>query len=717
MPARSNNYISNPSQTDRVHRTDNRGDWNISNRDKAFLRYSYLTRKFLNPGPFPPPLIGATTNDQHLKTTRAHSAVLSETHVFSSSMVNEFRGGYSRVYDLRGDIVTGPFLGPEFGFKGIPASPGSGISGLPGISISGYSNLGETSFVPNGKVAEVLQFKDDVSWVRGSHSLKAGGQFQWVRSYFDISNSARGPYGFTQVYTQNPQNRPPSGDAWADFQLGVTSSAGISRTNIGDVRQKYVSLFFQDDWKVTARLTMNLGLRYEIWTPRFERTNLQANFLPAEGKFIFPNNQAPPGIPASIVTRIPGGVDNRTLVKPDNNNLAPRVGIACQLRQHTVFRAGGGIFFASSAFPGVGATLPGNPPFTLTFNYPTDQITPNITFAAGFPENALDLRSVEPTTAAWRGFAAEYPLAYVSKWSFGLQQEIAQFLLEANYVGTKGSHFYVHYDINQPGPGAGAVQPRRPYPALGGIQWTTPAGSSTYHSLQTRIERRYRNGVSLLASYTFSRAIDVGGEQLGGGDLLYRDTRNILAERGLAAFDLRQRFVSAFLYDLPFGRGKRFPISNSVWNVIAGNWQVNGIVTLRSGQPFTPSMGFSAANTGDPRPDRIADGNLPPGQRSIGTWFDKPAFRAPTPYNFGSAGRNILIGPGASNADLSVFKRFPVRWLGETGEVQFRAEAFNSFNHPQFDIPNSRVDLAQGATITALAVPMREMQFGLKVIF
>lgn len=632
-------------------------------------------------------------------------------------MVNEFRGGYSRVYDLRGDIVTGPFLGPEFGFKGIPASPGSGISGLPGISISGYSNLGETSFVPNGKVAEVLQFKDDVSWVRGSHSLKAGGQFQWVRSYFDISNSARGTYGFTQVYTQNPQNRPPSGDAWADFQLGVTSSAGISRTNIGDVRQKYVSLFFQDDWKVTARLTMNLGLRYEIWTPRFERTNLQANFLPAEGKFIFPNNQAPPGIPASIVTRIPGGVDNRTLVKPDNNNLAPRVGIACQLRQHTVFRAGGGIFFASSAFPGVGATLPGNPPFTLTFNYPTDQITPNITFAAGFPENALDLRSVEPTTAAWRGFAAEYPLAYVSKWSFGLQQEIAQFLLEANYVGTKGSHFYVHYDINQPGPGAGAVQPRRPYPALGGIQWTTPAGSSTYHSLQTRIERRYRNGVSLLASYTFSRAIDVGGEQLGGGDLLYRDTRNILAERGLAAFDLRQRFVSAFLYDLPFGRGKRFPISNSVWNVIAGNWQVNGIVTLRSGQPFTPSMGFSAANTGDPRPDRIADGNLPPGQRSIGTWFDKPAFRAPTPYNFGSAGRNILIGPGASNADLSVFKRFPVRWLGETGEVQFRAEAFNSFNHPQFDIPNSRVDLAQGATITALAVPMREMQFGLKVIF
>lgn len=176
---------------------------------------------------------------------------------------------------------------------------------------------------------------------------------------------------------------------------------------------------------------------------------------------------------------------------------------------------------------------------------------------------------------------------------------------------------------------------------------------------------------------------------------------------------MRHRYVTAFLYDLPFGRGKPVGIENRVLNVIAGDWQVNGIVTLRSGQPFTPNMGFSAANTGDPRPDRIADGNLPSDRRSAANWFDKGAFQAPTPFNFGNAGRNILIGPGGSNVDLSVFKQFPMRWLGELGEVQFRAEAFNGFNHPQFDIPNTRVDLPQGATITALAAPMREMQFGL----
>ncbi|MBI3471883.1 MAG: carboxypeptidase regulatory-like domain-containing protein [Candidatus Solibacter usitatus] len=716
-PGSSNNFVSNPAQTDRVHRADNRGDWNISDRDKAFLRYSYLTRQFLNPGVFPPPLIGATTNDQHRKTTRAHSAVISETHVFSSSLVNEFRSGYSRVYDLRGDIVDGPFLGPRFGFKGIPANPGNGISGLPGVSISGYTNLGETSFVPNGKIAEVMQFKDDISWLRGSHSFKAGGQFQWVRSYFDISNSARGTFSFSQVFTQNPQNRPPTGDAFADFALGVPASSSISRTNIGDVRQKYVSFFLQDDWKATTRLTLNLGVRYEIWTPRFERTGLQANFLPGTGKFIFPGNNVPPSIPASIAARIPDGAGNRTLVKTDRNNLAPRLGIAYQLTRRTVLRAGGGIFYASPAFPGVGATLPGNPPFSITSTYPTDQITPSVTFASGFPSDALDVRSIDPVTAAWKGFEVNFPVAYVSKWSFGLQQEIGQFLFEANYVGTRGSHYYVHYDVNQPGPGGGTVQSRRPFPALGGVAFTTPAGFSNYQSLQTRLERRYRNGFALLTSYSYSKATDAGGEQLGGGDLQYRDTRNIFAERGLAGFDMRHRFVGSFLYDLPFGRGKRFGISNPILSLIAGNWQVNGIFTVRGGQPFTPSLGFSTANTGDPRPDRLRDGNLPSNARSVGNWFDKTAFAAATPFNFGNAGRNILIGPGGVNFDCSVFKRVPVKRLGEGGEVQFRVEAFNAVNHTQFDIPNSRVDIPQGATITALATPMREMQLGLKVIF
>ena len=221
----------------------------------------------------------------------------------------------------------------------------------------------------------------------------------------------------------------------------------------------------------------------------------------------------------------------------------------------------------------------------------------------------------------------------------------------------------------------------------------------------------------MLVSYTFSKAIDYGGEQLGGGDLLYRDVRNIRAERGLAAFDMRNRLAVSYLYELPFGQGKRFGISNPVLNAIGGGWQVNGITTLRSGQPFTPSMGFSTANTGNARPDRIANGSLPRDRRTLASYFDKTAFAAAAPFNFGNAGRNILIGPGAVNFDFSAFKRAPIRQLGEGGEVQFRVEFFNLLNTPQFDIPNARVDIPQGASITGLTTPMREIQLGLKVIF
>jgi hypothetical protein len=221
----------------------------------------------------------------------------------------------------------------------------------------------------------------------------------------------------------------------------------------------------------------------------------------------------------------------------------------------------------------------------------------------------------------------------------------------------------------------------------------------------------------MLASYTHSKVIDYGGVQLSGDDLNYRNVRNIALDRGPAAYDLRDRLVISYLYDLPFGRGRRFGIANPVLNTVLGNWQVNGITTIRSGQYFTAELGFSAANTGDPRPDRIRDGNLPSDQRTVQHWFDTGAFVAPTPFNFGNEGRDVLLGPGAVNFDFSFFKRLPLRWLGEIGEAQFRSEFFNLFNHPQFQIPNTRADIPQGGSITSTSTSMRQIQFGMKVIF
>jgi hypothetical protein len=220
----------------------------------------------------------------------------------------------------------------------------------------------------------------------------------------------------------------------------------------------------------------------------------------------------------------------------------------------------------------------------------------------------------------------------------------------------------------------------------------------------------------LLSSYTYSKSIDTGDGSLIG-DLLLRDARNVKMERALTSNDIRNNFVTSVLYDLPFGHGRRFDIGNPLLNAIGGNWQINGISTIRSGLPFTPELGFSSANTGDPRPSRIGNGNFPADQRSINNWFDKSAFVAAPFYEFGNAGRDILEGPGAVNFDISVFKNFPVRQFGEAGNVQFRGELFNAFNHPQFGNPNNRVDLAQGGTITSLSHDMRIVQFGLKVLF
>jgi len=219
----------------------------------------------------------------------------------------------------------------------------------------------------------------------------------------------------------------------------------------------------------------------------------------------------------------------------------------------------------------------------------------------------------------------------------------------------------------------------------------------------------------MVAAYTYAKVIDVGGTQLGGGFGAYRNVQNINWDRGPAQFDMRHRFVVSYLYDLPVGKGQRFGISNPVADAFLGGWQVNGITTIRGGQPFTPTMSFSTANTGTGHPDRTCSGNL--SNWTLAQYFDTSCFVPATPYNFGNSGRNILYGPGAVNFDFSFFKDFPVKKLGESGQVQFRGEFFNLFNHPQFSNPNSNVSTPQAGTITGLSSSMREAQFALKVVF
>ncbi len=716
VPGTVNNYVTSPNQVTRANRVDSRGDQNFSDNDKLFMRYDYFTQGFLNPGVLPAPLIGATGNNQNNHDTDAQSATVGETHIFGPAVVNEAQIGYSRIFDLRADLVPGPFLGPQFGFQGIASYPG--VGGLPNIGITGYSNLGEATYVKNGKVAEVLQGRESVSWVHGSHTFKFGGQYEWVRSYFAVSNAARGSFSFSGAFTQNPQSRANTGNGFGDFLLGIPTSASLSNEDVGDVRQNYAAAFAQDDWKVNSRLTLNYGLRWEFWSPRLERLNEQANFVPGPNALIYPNNQVPAGIPASFTTTIPAGVGGRTLVRSYDANFAPRLGLAYQITHSTVLRSGAGAFYASPNFPGVGVTPPANPPFLVTVPFPTDQVHPNITLANGFPAGVVSPTSLNLHNVALDGFVLDYKPTVVYKWSFGLEQQVSSYVLGADYVGTKGTHIPLFYNLNQPLPGGTSVASRRPIQGYSDINYDSVIGDSTYNALELHLDRRFQHGLLAQVSYTFSKAEDDGGEQLAG-DEQYRNAQNLKWEHSLATFDETNRFVTDILYDLPVGRGKALPIRNRFLDAVVGGWQANGIFTVYSGQPFTPNLNFSTANTtsGDNRPNRIANGNLPSSQRSVHNWFDTAAFVAAQEYTFGNSGRNVLFGPGATNLDFSMFKSFGVPMFGENGTLEFRSEFFNFFNHPQFGLPNAVVNIPQGGTITSTSSSMRQIQFALKLIF
>ncbi len=712
LPQSINNYVVSPTVTTRINRLDTRGDYQIGEKDQLFGRFSYAPGTIVNPGPFPPPLVGSTNFQTANHSTTAYGAALGETHSFSPAVVNEFRLGYNRVHDDLTPFET-RYLDSQFGLNGIPELPG--VTGLPKFTISGFAGLGEATFLPNDKISETATAEDHVSLSLGKHSLSAGGTYRWVRSWFYISSAARSDFTFNGTFTQNPQSPTGSGSGLADFLLGIPSNSELSNTVSGDLRYKYSGLYIQDNWRITDKLTINLGARYELWTQPVERQNQQANFLLGSLKFIYAKGKVPTGVPPGVVASLPGDVDSRSLLQTDTNNIAPRFGLAYSAAQHTVIRGGFGQFFADDPAIGASSRLPANPPFFQDVTFPTNQITPVLTLSGGFPANTIgsNVNLVNATLSAW---TPNFKQAYVYHWSFGVQQQVGQFVAETNYVGTSGFELPLTYDVNSPYPGGTSVASRRPYPAFGSINLTTPMGNSNYNALEARIERRFANGFSMLASYTYSKSIDNGDSSLVG-DVMLRDARNVKLERARTSNDIRNNFVTSVLYALPFGHGRRFDLRNAVLNAVAGNWQVNALGTIRSGLPFTPELGFSSANTGDDRPNRIGNGNLPTDQRSITNWFDKSAFTAAPFYQFGNAGRDILDGPGAVNFDLSAFKNIPVPQFGESGDVQFRAEFFNAFNHPQFGTPNNRVDLAQGGTITSLSNSMRIVQFGLKVVF
>ena len=700
QPAGSgSNFIISPIEQDRIDQGDGRLDYNPSQRDQFFVRYSMSGRTDVRPAPLPGMANGGDSSTGNgFEDTKGAS--VGYTRSFTPRTVNEVRIGFNYVHVRRGVPEGGNVLPPpELRVPGVPDD--ARVNGLTLFAPRGFRRVGDPRFAPTILASQERQINDVLTLVRGAHTIKLGGEIRW--SQFNISQEAspRGGFNFSGQFTQKGKG---TGSSLADMLLGLPISAGISTVIEMGNRQHVPALFAQDDWKVTRRLTLNLGLRYDYFSPIVEVNNRQSNFDYATG---------------TLIQAAQNGA-SRALVNADKANFSPRIGFAFTPTDNsdTVIRGAYGIFFSGQEIrTAAPLQLAYNLPFFYEPSFVSDGVTPVITVSEGFP-------SLDPSLAVNPGVTSVDPnlhTPYYQSWNLAVQRALPGAIsIEVAYAGSKGTHLQAVTDRNQvPVPGPDDIQPRRPYPFYGGFTSIQNLGSSNYNSLQIKGEKRLSHGLSFLSAFTFSKAINDLPEICCAAPFP-QNSYDIPAERGPADFDQRLRWVFSFDYEIPFG-GSKSKISNRAVDALLGGWHVGGIYTLASGFPFSPLLGTDPSNTGTQvavRPNQISNGNLPRDRRSKDMWFDINAYPIPdgTQYFFGNAGRNSLTGPGSNIFDGSLRKEFTIT---ERQRLEFRTEFFNAFNHPNFAQPDNFIDDGPGVagTITSIATPMRQIQFGLKYSF
>jgi hypothetical protein len=697
-----NNYIVNAPGHDTIDQGDVRIDHILTQKQNIFGRFSISERTRFQTPPLPGLADGGSySTGNYFESTRG--LALAHTYTISPTLVNEVRVGFNRNHYQDNIPAYGQsYPPPELAVPGVPDNPT--VNGLTLFQPSGYRRLGEPGYTPTFSTSQEFQEGDTLNITRGPHSIKVGAQFRQSQFNLFQVGQPRGRFGFSGQFTEDfPTSGDGTGNGLADMLLGLPNTSSISTLTYFGNRQKTYGGFVQDDFKVTPSLTLNLGVRYDYTSPITEAHNRQSNFDFSTGQI--------------IVAGVNGASDG--LVTTDKNDFAPRVGFAWSPFKsgRTVFRGGYGRFFSYQEIrTGDPLQLAYNLPFFFEPSFVSDGITPVLTVSGGFPP-------LDPQNAKFPGITSNDSRLHApvtDEWNFNIQNQLpGNILFEVAYVGNKSTHLQVLVDHNQdPVAGPGDVQARRPYPQYGPFTSIENHGNSTYQSLQLKAEKRLSAGLMFLSAYTFSKSINDQPEICCNGPWP-QNSYDLKSEKGLSDFDNRWRWVTSFDYELPVGRGKRFLNSSRAGDLAFGGWHVGGIFTMRAGFPFSPLMGYDPSNTGSnglTRTDRIANGNLPSGQRSPDLWFDINAFPLPTGYTFGNAGKNILDGPGGVTMDMSIRKVFSIT---ERYNVEFRAESFNTFNHAVFAQPDNYITDGPGAAgvITSTVIPQRQFQFALKFHF
>jgi len=702
-PDSGSNFVISPIEQDGINQWDVRTDYNASQKNQFFVRYSQSRRKDVRPAPLPGLANGGDsfTGIGHEDTD---GASVGYTRTFTPRTINELRVGFNYVHIRRGVPVDGNALPPsELRVPGVPDDPR--INGLTLFQPSGYRRIGDPSFAPTILASQERQITDVLTLVRGAHTIKLGAEMRWSQFNISQEQAPRGRFFFNGQFTSNPAGDGPdesSGSSVADMLLGLPNEARISTIIFMYNRQHVPSLFAQDDWKVRRNLTLNLGVRYDYFSPITEAHNRQSNFDYATGTLIQAGQN--------------GASDG--LVTVDKANFSPRVGFAWTPRENAnlVVRGAYGVFYSGQE---IRTAAPLQLAYNLPFFYePVFQSTNTaaaITVSEGFPPLTPDL-AINPSVTS---VDKRLHTPYYQSWNLAVQQALPGAIsLELAYAGSKGTHLQVATDQNQDhSPSPDDIQAGRPFPFFGPFTSIQNRGNSTYHSFQAKAEKHLSHGLYFLSAFTWSKAINDLPEICCAAPFP-QNSYDLAAEKGLADFHQKLRWVLSFDYELPYGGSGRH-VDNRFLDAVFGGWHVGGIYTLATGFPFSAVVSNDFSQTGSqglPRADQPRNGNLDSGDRSPDRWFDVSAFTFPADLTFGNARRNNLIGPGQNVFDGSLRKVFS---LTESQRLEFRAELFNALNHPNFSQPDNFIDDGPDSAghIFSIAIPMRQIQFGLKYSF
>jgi hypothetical protein len=712
LPGTSANWLGNPTIPETGNEFSGRIDHEFSTNDRIFGRYILQRRNLVTLGVGMPGFLDT-------RTDHPQNLALGWTHVFSPVLLNDLHLGYQRAAFIghQNNETKVGHLG-DLGIQG--PDPPPQFDAYPLFIITGENLIGDE---PNHfqRFENLYTVMDSLTWVRGAHSFKFGFDVR-VQHEDDVLRQVwlRGGFVFYPIFGgQFIGNGMP--EVLTGHPLEAIRSLGDTR---GDGRANDFAGYFQDDWKVTRRLTLNLGLRYEYYQPWIDE-NLgedMATFTTGAGskQDAFPGGTiVVAGTPAAAAAGFTGRA-NRSLYFPDHKDFGPRVGFAWRPlgTDNTAVRSGYGIFYNPVIY---------DTPYLLNLMPPKfglQEVVGLLNTANAFPAFSGDFNSL-----SGYGIANNFVPGYVQQWNLSVERRWTNsMVVEIGYVGNKGTRLAEGTVLlNQAPPVPPSPPPppailRRPYPGFGTYEWVYSSASSNYHSLQVRVERHFSKGLSFLAAYTFSKGIDTGAGQedtFAGGNPIYPQDSRHPDERGLSLFDVRQRLVFSWIYALPFGKGKSFLKGGGITDALLGGWQINGITSFQSGFPLTPITGepISGADAGSliatDRPNRVCDGNLPVGQRTPERWFDTSCFPANNAGEFGNSGRGIITSPGIKDWDLSLFKDFRIK---EQTRLQFRAESFNTFNNVNFGFPDLTVtDPTFGKVLSAAT--SRQIQFALKLIF